>query len=125
MGNHSKLTVQTLEMKTFAIILLLAATCLAIPFEVINNCKGGRTNCSGSVNNEAAANSRVENNCDYGANCEGRVRDKGEGPAVSKNYYDRRQYEVNNRCTNGSNCRTNVGGRKKRDIAAAMKKLSN
>merc|ERR1711973_853190 len=123
MGNHSKLTVQTLEMKTFTIILLLAATCLAIPFEVINNCKGGRTSCSGSVNNEAAANSRVENNCDYGADCRGTVRDKGQPGEVRKYYNDRRQYEVNNRCTNGSNCRTNVGGRKKRDIAAAMRKF--
>merc|ERR1712115_346212 len=116
------------EMKTIAIILLIAATSLAdaYPGLVTNfKCRGQGTSCKtshteNSANQEGAS---VTGDCAIGANCDVEVREKGQRPSDTYQIFDNSETNVNNRCTNGANCQTRVFG--KRDVASRMKAFAN
>merc|ERR1712113_826083 len=98
------------EMKTIALVLVLAAVCIAEPLRLTNNCGGRRTRCSSSLSEGSAENAEVTNNCRRGSKCKTRVRDQPseyyDGPGDTNNNY--------NDCSRGARCETNAGKKEER-----------
>merc|ERR1712029_213636 len=116
------------EMKTIAIILLFAASCLAdaYPGLMVNvKCRGSATSCrtSHTENSANAEGASVTGDCGFGANCDTEVREKGQRPSDTYQIIDNSKTNVNNNCRNGANCRTGVFG--KRDVASRMRAFRN
>ena len=111
-------------MKTIALILVLAAVCIADPLKITNNCGGRRTNCKTSLANGGSTdNAEVNNTCRRGAKCATKTRQYVEDYSYDPSdytYYNT-EFNINNDCSRGANCRTNVGGKKKRDLIAALR----
>merc|ERR1711963_390701 len=107
------------EMKTIAIILLFAAAATGLRSTI--KCSGRGTSCKTSHTEISAENSSVTGDCGFGANCDTEVREKGQRPSDTYQIIDNSETYVNNRCTNGANCRTGVFG--KRDEASRMRAL--
>merc|ERR1711962_1594191 len=110
------------EMPVFppsAIILLLVATSLAEPLKVNVNCRGQGTSCKGSFTEGSSDNSSFDAVCNRGSSCNSEVRERGQAPSDTRQYFDNSQTTVNNNCRNRANCDTNVFG--KRDVVAALK----
>ena len=113
-------------MKTIALILVLAAVCIADPLKITNNCGGLRTNCKTSLANGGSTdNAEVNNTCRRGAKCATKTRQEVEdysydAPDYTYNY-NYNTYNVNNDCKLGAKCSTHVGGKKKRDLIAALR----
>ena len=116
-------------MKTIALILVLAAVCIADPvpqLKINYDCGGLRTNCKTSLANGGSTdNAEVSYSCKRGAKCSTKTRqnvDNYEYDAPDyKYYYNYKTYDINSNCSRGANCRVNVGGKKKRDLVAAMR----
>ena len=113
-------------MKTIALILVLAAVCIADPLKITNNCGGRRTKCKTSLADGGSTdNAEVENTCRRGAKCATKTRQNVEDysydPSESDYTYYNTEFNINNDCRQGANCRTNVGGKKKRDLVAALR----
>ena len=110
-------------MKTIALILVLAAVCIADPLRITSNCSTG-AKCKSSLSEGSAENAEVFVTCNRGAKCKTRVRDEPseyyDAPDYTYNY-NYQTYNINNKCSRGANCRTNVGGKKKRDLVAALR----
>ena len=112
-------------MKTIALVLVLAAVCIAEPLRLTNNCGGRRTRCSSSLSEGSAENAEVTNNCKRGSRCKTKVRDQPseyyDGPGDYNYNYNYGTYNIYNDCSRGARCETNAGGKKKRDLVAALK----
>ena len=112
-------------MKTIALILVIATVCIADPLKITNNCGGRRTNCKTSLADGGSTdNAEVENTCRRGAKCATKTRQNVEDYSYeypSDYTYYNTEFNINNDCSRGANCRTNVGGKKKRDLIAALR----